>query len=235
MKKYNFSVQARQETGKHVEALREQGLVPGVVYGGELKTNFNVKMKQLDIQRLYKNAGYSSLVTLEIEGQNEPMEAMIKDVSFDPLLAKINHVDFYKIRAGQKIETAIPIDFIGESPAVKDLGGTLVETLSEIKVRCLAKDLMEHIEVNVSALKTFEDSICVRDLKLPEGVEIMEDLASPIVNVVPPHVEEVEAVAPEAAMPEVAGEKKEGAAAEGDAKNAAKDAGKPEKKDNAKK
>lgn len=236
MKIHNFTVQKREISGKALTDLRAKGIVPGIVYGSELKTNLNVQMTQLAVDRLFEAAGWSSVVNLEIEGEKKPMEVLIKDVAYDPLHMNINHIDFYKIKPGEKIETVIELHFINESPAVKDLGGTLVTTLQELQVKCLPKDLIDKIEIDISVLKTFSDTIRVKDVKVPTGMDILNDLQSPVVNVVAPHVEEVEAKAPEAAMPEVAGEKKE---AEGEVKADGKkeDAkgGKDEKKAPAKK
>lgn len=205
MKSYNFTAQQRQVFGKAVKNLRQQSLVPGVVYG-DIKENINIQMDSVKLEKLYNEAGESSIINLQIEGEKEPMEVLIKDVSYDPLLMKINHIDFYKIKRGQKIDAAVGIKFINQSPAVKELGGVLVEALDEVEIRCLPKDLIAEIKVDLSVLKTFDDSVYVKDLKVPAEVEILASLDEVVASVIPPREEEIEEKAPEAEMPEAEGE-----------------------------
>jgi len=191
MKTHKFKVLKREETGKENAKLYAEALTAGVVYGPELKENINIKMREADIRNLYKEIGESSIVELEIEGETEPMEVLIKDIAYDPVKMLINHIDFYKIKRGQKIEANVAIVIIGDSPAVKALGGVLSQTLSEISIKCLPKDLIHEIEIDISGLKSFDDSIYVRDLNLSEDVEILDSVDDHIISVTPPRIEQV--------------------------------------------
>lgn len=202
MKIYNFSVKKREVLGKGVKKLRENKLVPGVVYGSELKDSISVEMDAVKMQKLYDQAGESSLINLTIGEDKEPLEVLIKEVTYDPVLMTITHVDFYKIKRGQKIDATVELEFFGVSPAVKDLGGILIESLDEVEIHCLPKDLISEIKVDLSALKTFDDNIYVRDLNVPENVEIKNSPDDLVVTVNEPREEVIEEKAPETELPE---------------------------------
>ncbi len=210
MSSYNFTVQKRQVVGKENVDLRKQSIVPGVIYGPELKENINIQMDSNSIEKLYLTAGESSVVNLQIEGEDKPLEVVVKDVAYDPLTLKINHVDFYKIKAGQKIEAVINLKFVGESEAVKNFGGTLVTTFNTLRVKCLPKDLVHEIEVDMSVLKDFETTIHVKDLNIPKGMEVQENMDDAVASVSAVKEEKAQpvVVAAEAVVPEVAGKDK---------------------------
>jgi large subunit ribosomal protein L25 len=167
---FNLLAKIRQSLGKKTNDLREQGLLPAVLYGHNKKTQ-SVEIDYKEFERLYKQAGESSLVSIEIEGKKIPV--MIYEVQKDPISGKFLHADFYQVNLAEKIEATIPLVFEGESPAVKDLGGTLVKILHEIDVKAKPEDLPKEIKVDISILKTFEDSLEVKHLKVPVGVEIL--------------------------------------------------------------
>ena len=100
------------------------------------------------------------------------------------------HADFYAVKMTEKIETAIPIHFTGTSAAVEELEGNLIINKDELEIRCLPADLIPAVEVDLSALATFDDSIRVSDIKVPETIEIMLDPAEVIATVAAPISEE---------------------------------------------
>jgi large subunit ribosomal protein L25 len=208
MEKYHLVAKKREEVRKEVAGLRKSGFIPGVIYGSDVKENILIKFPTLEIEKIYQLAGVSSIIEMEVEGEKKPVDVLIKDVSFDPISMKIEHIDFYKIKEGQKIETMVEIEFVGEAPAVKELGGTFMATLNEIHIKCLPKDLVSKITVDISGLKSFNDSIYVKDLNISTGIEILNELNSPVAAVLAPQAEEVEEKKPEVVMPEVVGEKK---------------------------
>jgi large subunit ribosomal protein L25 len=90
----------------------------------------------------------------------------------------------------EKIKTEIPLEFVGESEAVEQLDGSLVTNRDNVEVECLPADLVSEIQVNISELKTFEDSISVKDLAIPQGIEVLTDSEEVIAVVEPPRSEE---------------------------------------------
>jgi large subunit ribosomal protein L25 len=207
---YELKAKLRKEEGKKAAKLRANSLVPAVIYGPEVKQNINLTLGYNEFKKVYDVAGENSLINLVIEGEGKPRETLVKDVSYEPLSDRVSHVDFYQIKEGQKLAIKVGLKLIGESPAVKSLGGVLFQNLGELAVKCLAKDMISEIEVDISGLAAIDDKIVVRDLKVPVTLEIMEDLSTAVVIITLPEEEKVE-VASTVEMPKVEGEeKKEG-------------------------
>lgn len=199
-----FTLEAtpRTETGKKVEALRLAGNLPGVVYGPKQEP-LSVTMKKGDFDKVFKEAGESSVVT--ITGLLKPIDVLVQDVAFDPRKGGVVHVDFYAIEKGKKLTVDVPLHFTGEAPALK-LGGTLTKVLHEVEVEAEAADLPKEIVVDISVLVDYESQIHVRDLVVPKGVTITES-GDDVVALVQQVKEEAE-VAPTIDMSAIEVEKK---------------------------
>lgn len=201
--------------------LRNQGKIPAVVYGKGFD-NQKLALDQTSFNRLYKEAGSSNLIDLKIGGESE--KVLIHDIQLHPVDGKILHVDFLKIDMKAKIKTEVPLEIVGETPLVIEQEGSLITNKDAVEVECLPNDLVDHIKVDVSVLTEFEQNIKVSDLKVPQGIEILDDPEEVIVLVQPPRsdeelealeeavVEDVEAVEVEKKGEEVA-EGEEGAEA----------------------
>lgn len=181
---YALTARRRQAVGKAVAALRLTKTVPGVLYGHGVK-NENLEVSSLDLQKIFRQAGSSTLVDLMID-EAAPIKVLINAIQRHPLRQSIVHVDFYQVRMTEKLETDIELEIIGESPAVKEQGGILVRSLDKVKVECLPGDLASSITVDISSLKTFEDRIHVRDLPVPSGITIMDQPDEVVASVTPP-------------------------------------------------
>ncbi|MFO7807231.1 MAG: 50S ribosomal protein L25 [Candidatus Moraniibacteriota bacterium] len=166
------------------------GWVPGVLYGPEIKENKMIWMDYQDFFDTYNEAGGSTLVNVNIEGENKKYPTLIYDIQYHPISGRYNHVDLYAVKMGEKLETEIELDFIGEAPAVKEQGGTLVKSLGAIEVKCLPKDLIGEIKVDISSLKEFDDCIYVKDLNIPKELEIMLDEDTTVASVSRPRSDE---------------------------------------------
>jgi len=189
-----LSAKIRKALGKKVKVLRKKEVLPGVLYGPKIKTAQPLEIDLKKFEKVYQEAGESSLISLEIEGKKSPV--LIHEVARDPLTEKPIHVDFYQPRLEEEVEATIPLVFEGETLAVKDLGGTLVKNISEIEVRALPQNLPHQIKVNIENLKTFEDNILIKDLKLPEGVKILREPEEIVAHVLAPVKVEEELVKP---------------------------------------
>ena len=153
--------------------LRQKGVLPAVVYGrAQESTPIAVDLKTF--QKLYKQAGESSVITLK--GLGEAKDALIHDVSFDVLTGTPLHADFYAIAKGQKVTVAVPFSFDNESPAVRDLGGILVKVMHDLEIEVEPKDLPHSIQVDISKLTELDSQIKVSDLKLPPSAKISIDM-----------------------------------------------------------
>ncbi|HEX5774388.1 MAG TPA: 50S ribosomal protein L25 [Candidatus Paceibacterota bacterium] len=163
---------ARTATGK--AARREAaaaGTMPAVVYGPKQEA-FHVSILLQDFERILRNEGESTLI--ELAGLPKPVQVLIHDVDVDPVTSRPRHADFYAIEKGAKVEVAIPLSFVGESPAVK-LGANLVKVLHEIEVEADPTKLPHDIEVDITTLAAEGDQIHVRDLTAPAGVTFVTD------------------------------------------------------------
>jgi large subunit ribosomal protein L25 len=170
------------------KALRETGKIPAVFYGFKRDvTSLSVDKKEFI--SVLKEAGETSTITLKTP--NGDFNAMIHDVQVDPIKGEVTHVDFLSVDMNKAIEVEVPLEFIGESEAVKE-GGVLVKVMHELSVESLPGSIPQHIEVDLSKLKTIDDIITLGDLKLPAGVKFVEEDMSVVVASVTAQQEEVE-------------------------------------------
>lgn len=187
MSELALSAQTRTLLGKGVKALRQEGKIPAILYGSKTKTR-PLQVDYIVFEKLYKKAGESSLVDLSIDGK-KPLKVIIHDVQRDPVTDSFEHVDFYQVDLKRKITTEIVLNFVGEAPAVKELGGVLVRSLDHVKVECLPEDLVHEITIDLSPLKSFEDIIYVKDLSLPDELTLLEKPDETVALVKPPRSE----------------------------------------------
>ncbi|OGY52228.1 MAG: hypothetical protein A2951_01150 [Candidatus Buchananbacteria bacterium RIFCSPLOWO2_01_FULL_56_15] len=166
-----LQVQSRSQTGKQVARLREEGVLPAVVYGRGFDPK-NISVDSHQFAKVFEAAGESTLLDLSID-QAKPVKVLIQDIQRDPLTHEFLHVDFHQVRMDEKLKAEIILKFMGEPPAVKELSGILVTTMSVLPVECLPADLVHEIEVNLSSLKTFNDAIHVADIAIPKGLTVM--------------------------------------------------------------
>ncbi|HOK00666.1 MAG TPA: 50S ribosomal protein L25 [Candidatus Pacearchaeota archaeon] len=173
----------REKTGKEIKKLREKGILPSVLYGPKIKPQ-PIELDLKEFKKIYKEAGESSLISLEIENKKTPV--LIHKIEKDPVTDEFIHVDFYQPILTEEVEAVVPLVFEGISPAVKDLGGTLIKEIHEVHVKALPENLPHEIKVNIENLKTFEDEILVKDLILPQKVKVLREPDEIVALVVPP-------------------------------------------------
>lgn len=188
MADYKLKAEKRTVTGKKNEELRTSGIIPAVVYG-KGKENENIQLERNSLNRVFSKAGENSLIDLEIEGEGKTRNVLASEAQVHPVTGDIIHIDFYEVRMDEEVETEVPLNFIGESPAVKDLEGTLITNKTEVTVKCLPANIPHNIEVDISVIATFEDSITAKDLKIPANVELLTDPEETIAIVNPPRSE----------------------------------------------
>jgi large subunit ribosomal protein L25 len=221
-KQQKLVAQTRLNTGRSaVNKIKQQGLVPAVVYGGQDKPiNLSINAREIGNILAHANSEHF-LVDLEIaDGNNKTNRlALVQEVQHDPIRGDVLHVDFHAVKADEKLHAKIPVECVGEPAGVKNFGGILEISMHEIEVECLPKDLPELITLDVTGLGV-GDAIHIKDIKFSEGVTARADEDQTVARVAAPKVE-VEPEAPaEGAQPEVIKEKKEGEAAAAPAKGA---------------
>jgi len=218
---YTLKAEKREtSTPAALNEIRGASKIPGIIYGSGLDP-ITITVDYLAFSRLVKQAGESSLVTMEIPG-NENFSVLIKDVQYDPVKDTIIHFDLHRIRMDEEVKAEVKLTFVGEAPAVKESGANLVTNMDHVRVECLPKDLPHELTVDLTSLKRVGDAITIADLKLPSGVKVLDEADLTIASVM--HVKEekvtegpVETVVaeavkqgPEAPVAEADKEKKDG-------------------------
>lgn len=187
-----LDAQKRTKIGK-VESLRKEGFIPAVFYGKK-ESSTPIQIKKSDFLKAWKAAGESTVISIKTDG--ETVDALIRDVDLDPIRHEPRHVDFYVFEKGHKMEVDIPLEFVGTSPVVKDLGGVLVKSLHEIKIKADPSKLPHQIEVDIASLIDFNSQILAKDIKMPSGVELALDEDEVVATVAAPREEKEEEAAP---------------------------------------
>lgn len=196
-----LNAKPRQDTGKGVSRkLRAAGEVPGVIYGsGRQAQPLTVNAREFD--RLAERVRITSTV-IELALDGKTARTLVRELQRDPIKRTVIHVDFQELVAGEKVTVSVPLRFVGTAEGVKTGGGILEETMHQIEVTCDPANIPDHIDVDVTPL-TIGHSLHVGDLKLPEGVEVVDDPEQTVAVVSAPKEEEevapVEGAAPEAA------------------------------------
>jgi large subunit ribosomal protein L25 len=184
---HQISAQVRTVLGRKVKHLRKSGFSPATVYGKGF-TPISIQIITKELEKIYEQVGESGLVNLNLDKQSLPI--LFRNPQYHPVSGDLIHVDCYKVNLKEKITTAVPIELIGESFAVKE-GNILVPVTEEVEVEALPTDLPESIIVDISALENVDSVITVADLQVDRSkVEILTDAEQVIVKVEPPKEEE---------------------------------------------
>lgn len=186
---YSLSAATRTTRGrKAAKVTRDSKTIPAVLYGHGIETQ-SLTVNGLEFQRLFQAAGESSLVDLRVN-DGEPVKVLIHSIQRDPIRDTTSHIDFYQVRMDEELSAEVELVFVGESPAVKDLGGTLVKNYSHLEIQCLPKDLPHDLQIDISTLRTFTDTIRVKDVQLPTGVTVVAEPEEVVAAVSAPRTEE---------------------------------------------
>lgn len=208
--KTKLKVEKRKITGRKVKTLRRQGFIPANIYGKNVKS-LSVQIDSKSFLPVFKEVGESGLVELKVVGEDKPRHILIHNVQPDPITGQPLHVDFYQVSLKEKVTAMVPVGLIGESPAVKEKVGILIQPLNEIEVEALPTELPDKFEVNINGLKEIGNAVTVSDLKVDKEVKILtpsnqilakiealakEEVVTPVMPT--PETPTEEAVAPQA-------------------------------------
>lgn len=178
----------REETGKKMR--KAMGThIPAVIYGKDFAPQ-NLWLDAVVFARVFEQAGTNQVVALSIEGEKKELNVLVYEYQVDPITGNFTHVDLYLVDMKQTVEAEIPLNFVGVSAAVKELGGTLVKNNDTVLVKSLPGDLPQEIDVDLTVLETFDDSITGRDIALGDTIEVMMDDDTVIASVAAPRSEE---------------------------------------------
>jgi large subunit ribosomal protein L25 len=203
----------RTVTGKAVSRLRREGHLPAVVYGHGMDSE-SVSLDTHEFEVLRRRTASTTLIDLTVEG-GKARPVLVHGIQVHPVTRRPLHVDLFAVRMTEELTVEVPLVGTGIAPAV-DSGGTLVHMLATVKIRALPANLPEMLTYDLSPLDSYDASITVADLVVPDGVVVQAEPTEVLARVLPPRVEEVP-VAPEAEAAEAEGEAAEGEKPEGTA------------------
>lgn len=167
-------------------SVRQKGLVPAILYGHGIKNEL-LQVDSRQFERALHEAGQTSLVSLVVEGRQH--NVLIRDIQLHPLKSNVMHIDFYQVRMDEKVKADVPLEVVGESPAVKDLSGILIQNLDTLEVEALPASLPHVINVDISVINNFDKVIHVSDVVVPEGVKVLDSPGEVVVLVQPPRTD----------------------------------------------
>lgn len=193
-------IRAKDENCKHLRKARK---LPAVVYGKKQEA-ISLTLDSSEFLKLFRKAWESNIINLKVA--KKEIEVLVHDFQKEPVSGEFMHVDFIALVRGEKVTTNVTLNFVGDSAAVKE-GGVLEELQKEIEISVLPKDLVDHIDVDISSLDEFDTNIKVSDIVVPDTIEILTPADEVIVLVAKPKKEEVISdEAPEDNLPAEEGE-----------------------------
>jgi len=178
-----LKVEVRDLKGKDVKRLRRKGQIPAIVYGKHMDNSISITCDKNEFVKLYRKAWSSTPVTLTGEWVDEMV--LIHDYQLDPVSDVAIHVDFLALTKWEKVSAEVSIVMTGDEEAlvVKSGDGNIQLVKDSLAIEALPKDLVKEIEVNVSHIEDVNDAIFVKDLRLPTGVEVKDDVEQIVVSV----------------------------------------------------
>jgi large subunit ribosomal protein L25 len=171
-----LEAEKRTIKGKQVNALRREGVLPGIIYGRIGKEQIDpilIQMNLHDASKIINTLTGSSLVKVDVDGEQYPV--VVREVQKDVIYGTLRHVDFMAVSLTEKLQTAVPIELIGQAPAETNMAAVVVTGISELEIECLPQDMPERIEVDATVLVDMDSVILVKDLDLSDNIEVLTD------------------------------------------------------------
>lgn len=193
MEKFKLLAKVRDPKAT-ASSLRAQGLVPCELYGNKVE-NMHLVATRSEIEKLYRKAGATSIVEVEIEGVGT-RPVILHDLQRHYLTDELDHADFYQVNLTEKIRASVPLKIVGESRAIREQAGVLMELVREVEVESLPQDIPHELEVDISKLESFDDVVLVSDIKVPSNVTILTEAEEAVAKVQAPRNLEEELAVP---------------------------------------
>lgn len=160
----------KRDPSAKLAAIRANGLIPTVIYGGGLKESLSVTLTREEFKKAWMEAGTSSAIEVSVDGKS--YDCLIHEYQLDPLSGLVMHADLLVLEKGKAVAVEVELEFIGVAPAVKSNLGNLTKNLHSIEVEAMPKDLPQNIEVDIASLAQVGDVILAGDVSLPSGVTL---------------------------------------------------------------
>jgi large subunit ribosomal protein L25 len=177
-----------REASTDPEDVRAESRIPAVIYGGKRKEATSLSIDRSETLKILKQSTSSTVIDLEIDGKKSMI--LVGEIQRHAITEEILHMDFRQVEAGVPVKAKINLEFVGESPAVKTFGGTLVINRNMIMISASPENLVDNIEVDLSTIKDFDTSLSIEDLKLPEGITLLDEITASVATVQKPKSQE---------------------------------------------
>ena len=184
-----LEISPREVMGKATKHLRKVGIIPANIFGHH-EASQAVQVEALAFERLRRSHGARNIIALRLPGGTQT--ALIRHIQRDPRNDKIIHVDFFRVSLSERINVKVPLHFVGESPAVRDENGVLLHLMDTLEVECVASDIPEYLEVDVTPLDEIDAILHARDVKLPANFTLLTDPEEGVAKVAAARVEKAE-------------------------------------------
>lgn len=165
----------RHVAGKKVKQLRDNGITPAHLFGPGVASEA-IQVETVDVKRVLVEAGHTRLISLHLGHEKNPRTVMVREVQVNTIKDFVTHVDFYQVNLAENIRVEVPIILVGESQAAKAKGNALVQELNELSIECLPTSIPPTIQVDVTPIATADQMIRVKDIKLAQGITIINDV-----------------------------------------------------------
>jgi large subunit ribosomal protein L25 len=173
MEQIELQAEPRAITGKKVKQLRAQGLMPLVVYGHRIEP-LHIQAVEFDVKRtLARTSG--QLIALRVAGETDARMVLARDIQRDVITGQLLHADLYQVDMTETVQVDVNLAFVGEAHLVATGEAILATMMTSVEIECLPSDIVQSIEVDISKLVEMDDAIYVRDLSVPERIEILTD------------------------------------------------------------
>ncbi len=214
-----LSANIRGILGKKVKFLRRQGLTPAHLFGRNVEP-MPLQCDTAQLKHVLARVGKTGIVSLKLDETKEARNVMVREVQREPRTDELLHVDFYQVRMGEKIRVEVPIVLVGEAPALRYKENFLAHELNSLTIECLPDEIPGRVELDISTLTEAEQAIHVEDIRLDDGITVLDNPEQLVVKISAGFVEkeieeveaEVEAEAPAGAAPPEEGPKEENSA-----------------------
>ncbi len=187
-------LQKRDITGKKSKNLLKENLTPAVIYNAKGEST-NIQLDSTIAKRIFNEATSTTIYDVELDGKT--MKVLVKEIDTNPVTEELRHISFFEIDENKEMVFTIPFELVGISPAVKNNLGVLVQALDGIELKCKLADLKPYIEIDISGLEHPGQSIAVNDIKLPDGMSLINDeFARSTIVTITELIKEEEIIAP---------------------------------------
>ncbi|MXY44671.1 MAG: 50S ribosomal protein L25 [Dehalococcoidia bacterium] len=185
----SITLSVRQVVGKKVKTLRREGVVPVHYYGSGIES-LSLQAAGVTLRKVVTEAGANIPVEVVVEGSAESDICFVREVQWHPVNGTLLHVDFMHVDITERVTAEVPVVLTGQSDAVRELGGVIIQPFQTLPVDALPLNMPESIIVDITPLEMFGDAIRVGDLEVEEGIEILRDDDDLLVTVQEPRIEE---------------------------------------------